>query len=107
MWSPEFNELPEHEITRGVKPFSIRDEWYFNMRFRPDGQGIIPILSAKPNMPPSYLTATLDGAGFAAATGFAGAFSSGRTWPKPIAANRQMNRVENSNFFIKVLVTNL
>ncbi|HEV3081448.1 MAG TPA: ThuA domain-containing protein [Gemmataceae bacterium] len=48
MWSPEYNELPEHEITRGVKPFSIRDEWYFNMRFRPDRQGIIPILSAKP-----------------------------------------------------------
>jgi hypothetical protein len=48
MWSPEYKEFPEHEITRGVKPFSIRDEWYFNMRFRPDGQGIIPILSAKP-----------------------------------------------------------
>jgi hypothetical protein len=48
MWSPEYKEFPEHEITRGVKPFTIRDEWYFNMRFRPDRQGIIPILSAKP-----------------------------------------------------------
>jgi hypothetical protein len=49
MWTPEFTELPQHEITRGVKPFSIRDEWYFNMRFRPGMKGIKPILSAKPS----------------------------------------------------------
>jgi hypothetical protein len=49
MWTPEFSELPEHEITRGVKPFSIRDEWYFNMRFRPEMKGVKPILSAKPS----------------------------------------------------------
>jgi hypothetical protein len=49
MWMPEFTELPEHEITRGVKPFSIRDEWYFNMRFRPGMKGVKTILSAKPS----------------------------------------------------------
>jgi len=49
MWTPEFTELPQHEITRGVKPFSIRDEWYFNMRFRPGMKGVKPILSAKPS----------------------------------------------------------
>jgi Trehalose utilisation len=49
MWSPNFTDLPKHEITRGVKPFTIRDEWYFNMRFRPDMEGITPILSAKPS----------------------------------------------------------
>jgi len=49
MWTPEFAELPDHPITRGVKPFSIRDEWYFNMRFRPDMKDIKPILSAKPS----------------------------------------------------------
>jgi hypothetical protein len=49
MWTPEFKEFPEHPITRGVKPFAIRDEWYFNMRFRPDMKGITPILSAKPS----------------------------------------------------------
>ncbi len=49
MWTPEFKELPTHAITRGVKPFSIRDEWYFNMRFRPDMKGVTPILSAKPS----------------------------------------------------------
>lgn len=32
-WTAEFKDLPEHPITRGVKPFSINDEWYFNMRF--------------------------------------------------------------------------
>lgn len=49
MWSPEFASFPNHPVTRGVKPFSIRDEWYFNMRFRDDMKGITPILVAKPS----------------------------------------------------------
>jgi hypothetical protein len=49
MWTPTFTDLPEHEITRGVNPFAIRDEWYFNMRFRPGMKGITPLLSAKPS----------------------------------------------------------
>jgi hypothetical protein len=49
MWVPDFQEFPEHPITRGVKPFAVRDEWYFNMRFRPDMKGVTPILSAKPS----------------------------------------------------------
>jgi len=49
MWTPEFTDLPKHAVTRGVKPFSIRDEWYFNMRFRPEMKGVTPILSAKPS----------------------------------------------------------
>jgi hypothetical protein len=49
MWTPEFKDLPEHEITRGVQPFSIRDEWYFNMRFRADRKGVQSILSARPS----------------------------------------------------------
>ncbi len=48
MWSPDFQEFPKHPIANGVKPFSIKDEWYFNMRFRPEMQGVTPILSAKP-----------------------------------------------------------
>ena len=47
-WIAQFKSLPEHPITRGVKPFSIRDEWYFNLRFRPDMQGVVPILKATP-----------------------------------------------------------
>jgi type 1 glutamine amidotransferase len=45
-WRPEFKALPTHACTRGVKPFSLNDEWYFHMRF-PDGmKGVLPILSA-------------------------------------------------------------
>ncbi len=64
MWTPEFTGFPNHPVTRGVKPFSVRDEWYFNLRFRPDiadndaslegaaksrPPGITPILHAKPS----------------------------------------------------------
>ncbi len=48
-WSPEFAEFPKHPVANGVKPFTIRDEWYFNMRFRDDMKGVTPILSAKPS----------------------------------------------------------
>ena len=33
IWEPAFNEFPNHPITSGVKPFKVKDEWYFNMRF--------------------------------------------------------------------------
>lgn len=48
-WDGNFTELPKHPITRGVNPFKIRDEWYFNMRFREGMQGVTPILSAVPD----------------------------------------------------------
>jgi hypothetical protein len=48
-WSPEYKEFPDHPIARGVKPFSIRDEWYMNMRFRDGMKGVTPILSAMPS----------------------------------------------------------
>lgn len=47
-WVAEFKTIPEHPVTRGVKPFSIRDEWYFHMRFRDDMKGVTPLLSAVP-----------------------------------------------------------
>lgn len=49
MWAPEYKEFPDHEITRGVRPFTIKDEWYFNMRFREGMEGVRPILSAVPS----------------------------------------------------------
>jgi hypothetical protein len=49
MWTPDYESFPDHPITRGVRPFSIRDEWYFNMRFRPNMEGVVPILIAKPS----------------------------------------------------------
>jgi type 1 glutamine amidotransferase len=48
-WTAEIKTLPDHPITRGVRPFTILDEWYFNIRFRPDIKGITPILVARPD----------------------------------------------------------
>src|SRR6266853_2566524 len=47
-WVAEFKELPKHPIARGVKPFTIKDEWYFHMRFREGMKGVTPILTAVP-----------------------------------------------------------
>lgn len=33
-WTAEFKSLPDHPITRGVKPFTLHDEWYYHMHFR-------------------------------------------------------------------------
>jgi type 1 glutamine amidotransferase len=59
IWEPKFAEFPDHPITRGVKPFAIKDEWYFNMRFvadldgnkvaEKDGLKFTPILVASPS----------------------------------------------------------
>jgi type 1 glutamine amidotransferase len=59
IWEPNFSHLPDHEVTRGVKPFQIKDEWYFNMRFisdipgnqpyKNDGTTFVPILFASPS----------------------------------------------------------
>ncbi len=59
IWEPEFTQFPKHAVTRGVKPFQIKDEWYFNMRFvegfsaagpaKKDGVTFTPILVAKPS----------------------------------------------------------
>jgi hypothetical protein len=52
MWAPKYDSLPNHAVTRGVKPFSNNDEWYFNMRWTPDAAAqrrITPILTAKPS----------------------------------------------------------
>jgi type 1 glutamine amidotransferase len=59
IWEPQFTQLPDHPVTRGVRPFTIRDEWYFNMRFlgggpgnRPhitDGVRFTPVLVASPS----------------------------------------------------------
>jgi type 1 glutamine amidotransferase len=47
-WTAEFKSLPNHPITRGVKPFSLDDEWYYHMRFVPEMKGITPILATVP-----------------------------------------------------------
>lgn len=45
-WTPEVQVATKHPIARGVKPFQIRDEWYYHMRFRDRMKGVTPILSA-------------------------------------------------------------
>ena len=49
MWSPDYQKFPKHPVSNGVKPFSNRDEWYFNMRWTPDARKLTPILVAKPS----------------------------------------------------------
>ncbi len=59
IWEPQFEKFPEHPVTRGVKPFQIKDEWYFNIRFFNDlsgnepanveGTKFTPILLASPS----------------------------------------------------------
>ncbi|MCD0462941.1 ThuA domain-containing protein [Roseiconus lacunae] len=59
IWEPGFTTFPEHPIANGVKPFKIKDEWYFNMRFLSDidgneatetnGMTFTPILVASPS----------------------------------------------------------
>tara|TARA_R110000823_G_scaffold119998_7_gene244331 strand:- start:7801 stop:8634 length:834 start_codon:yes stop_codon:yes gene_type:complete len=45
-WRAHFASLPEHPVTRGIAPFALKDEWYFNMRFVPQMAGVAPLLSA-------------------------------------------------------------
>lgn len=47
-WDGDFTKLPDHPITRGVKPFKTNDEWYFHMRFVEGMKGVTPILTAIP-----------------------------------------------------------
>ncbi|MBI5692560.1 MAG: ankyrin repeat domain-containing protein [Verrucomicrobia bacterium] len=50
LWTVREPTLPTHEVTRGVGPFTMEDEWYYHLRFRP---GITPVLLAVP--PPDTL----------------------------------------------------
>lgn len=47
-WTASFGSFPTHPVSRGVQPFKINDEWYFHMRFRPQMENVVPILSAHP-----------------------------------------------------------
>jgi type 1 glutamine amidotransferase len=49
IWTADYKSLPQHAVTRGVKPFKTEDEWYFNMRFREGKAGVTDILVATPS----------------------------------------------------------
>jgi type 1 glutamine amidotransferase len=47
-WRANYREVPRHAVTRGVRPFSTQDEWYYNMRFRENMEGVTPVLTDTP-----------------------------------------------------------
>jgi len=47
-WKANFKVIPEHPVTRGVKPFAQQDEWYYNMRWCDEMKGVTPLLKAVP-----------------------------------------------------------
>lgn len=49
IWDADYQKFPKHPVANGVKPFNTKDEWYFNMRFRDNTNGITPLLVAKPS----------------------------------------------------------
>ena len=57
-WVAEFTSFPDHPVTRGVRPFSMEDEWYYHMRFRENMEGVTPLLST---VPPESTLARPDG----------------------------------------------
>jgi type 1 glutamine amidotransferase len=47
-WDAQSILAKGHPITRGVNPFTLRDEWYYNMRWHDDSASVTPILQAIP-----------------------------------------------------------
>ena len=62
-WDADIRGLAKHPITRGVEPFKLRDEWYYNMRWIDDAKdvkdakNVTPILQA---LPPDNTRGTAD-----------------------------------------------
>jgi putative heme-binding domain-containing protein len=38
---------PDHPICRGLAPFALREEYYYNIRFRPNDRRLVPILKTR------------------------------------------------------------
>lgn len=57
-WTASFDEHQDHPINNGVEPFSIRDEWYYHMRFRDGMENVSPILT---DLPPDESLSRDDG----------------------------------------------
>ena len=60
IWEPTFTALPDHPTTRGVKPFTAKDEWYFNMRFVGGGAGNQPTEAARTKFTPILVASPSD-----------------------------------------------
>ena len=57
-WTAHYKHLPQHEVTRGVKPFTTHDEWYYHMRFLGGTNDVTPILT---DLPPASTLSRSDG----------------------------------------------
>jgi hypothetical protein len=58
-WNAKIDSIGDHATTRGVKPFTINDEWYYHMRFVEGMKGVTPVLSAVPDL--KTITSRWDG----------------------------------------------
>jgi type 1 glutamine amidotransferase len=50
-WDATFKEYPKHPTTEGVRAFTIKDEWYYDIRFPSDSGATQPLLQAIPPDP--------------------------------------------------------
>jgi len=57
-WTAHYKQLPKHEVTQGVKPFTTNDEWYYHMRFLGGTNDVTPILT---DLPPKSSLDRADG----------------------------------------------
>ena len=48
-WTAKTTLNDDHPISRGVKPFALIDEWYYNMRFREGMADVVSVLEAVPD----------------------------------------------------------
>ena len=49
-WIAESRLNRKHPISFGVEDFKVKDEWYFNMRFREGKEGVTSVLDAVPDL---------------------------------------------------------
>jgi hypothetical protein len=48
IWQATYGALPAHEIANGLVPFTVNDEWYYDMWWTSGMAGVTPILQAVP-----------------------------------------------------------
>lgn len=49
IWAAQFELFPNHPVARGLKPFTVKDQWYTGVRFQENMNEVTPILTAIPS----------------------------------------------------------
>ncbi len=49
IWDANYEKFPAHPIASGLKPFKIKDEWYFSIRFPEGPKSVTSLLVAVPS----------------------------------------------------------